>query len=145
MTTVLSKLMLLGMAPVLLIDSVGFFGWEMVVSFDNASGDNSGATVAAAPAPDSSEGAASVSSFVASLLLLPTPLALSPAELSVLEVILVALGWDKSLAAPLLTAGSVESVGSGATKGFFRMLPSTIGGLVPSLPLLWIDVEDESL
>ena len=39
-TTVLSKLILLGMAPVLLMDRVGFFGWVLFVSFvDEASGD----------------------------------------------------------------------------------------------------------
>ena len=60
-----------------------------------------------------------------------------------LEAILAALGCDSSLdgplpvlplpvaKGPLLMVGSGESVGSGATKGFFSMLPSTIGGFVP--------------
>ena len=113
--------MLLGMAPVLLMDSVGFFGWAaMFVSFIGASGDETAAVLV------------STSSFEASL---PTPvplLALSPAELSVLDAMLAALGCDRSLAGPLLMVGSVESDGSGMAGGFFRMLPSTVvDGLVP--------------
>ena len=77
------------------------------------------------------EGVASASSFGASLLPLPPPLALSPAELSVLDAMLAALGWDKSLAGPLLGVDSAVSAGSGMTGGFFKILPSTGGGFVP--------------
>jgi hypothetical protein len=106
------------------MDSVGFFGWTFV-SFDEASGDKAVAVA------EFVEGDVSASSLDASLPL-PPP---SPAELSVLEAMLAALGWDKSLAGPLLMVDSDVSAGSGITGGFFRILPSTGGGFVPSLPL----------
>ena len=120
MTTVLSKLILLGIAPVLLMDNAGFLGREFWVLTTAEVEDALATSISIEELP---MGAWVVKGFDSLF-----EAALSPVELSVLEAILAALGWwDKSLEAELEIAS--VSLLSGMTWGLFNILPSM--GLPP--------------